>query len=111
MFRMTRDYFSLLYNKIIAGVGERVFKSESYIDDLLYNKDQIYDANVHTTGGYIFGEVKVGITIRILSGGTALELEVFFYIISNHCHKILYEVLLQWIIKNDICNTNMDVYL
>lgn len=97
--------------QINKGVGERVFKSKSYIAAFLKNKDPMYDGNVHTTAGYISGEVKVGITLRILSGGTALDLGVLFHMRSNHCHKILYEVLLQWIIKNDMGNINIDAYL
>ena len=51
IFRMTRDCYTLLCNNIIVRDGERVFKSESYIDASLRNKVPIYIANCHTTGG------------------------------------------------------------
>ena len=52
MFRMNRDCFNLLFQRVIVGVGESKFKSEAYIDAFLKGKDQMYDANVKTTGGY-----------------------------------------------------------
>ena len=61
-------------NKIIARVGEWSFKSNLYINTFLRHKDPIYDNNVHTTRGYISGEVKVGINLRLLSGVTVLDL-------------------------------------
>ena len=55
--------------------------------------------------------MKVGITLRFFSGGSALDLGVMFNINSNYCHQIFYEVLLQWIINTNIGNINIDAYL
>ena len=57
MFQMTRDYFHLLYQRIIVRAGESNFKSEAYIDTFLKGKDQMYDAHVKTSGDYIAGEL------------------------------------------------------
>ena len=46
MLRMTRDCCQLLYNKIIAAVGESAFKSEAYIESFLKGFFLMYDANV-----------------------------------------------------------------
>ena len=73
MFRLNRDCFDLLCNTIIAGVGEKAFKLEAYIDAFLKGKNSMYDANVATTGGYIAGEVKLAITLRLLAGGDAYD--------------------------------------
>ena len=53
MFRMTRQCFSELCQLIISKVGEKQFKSESYINAFLVNKDSMCIANEKTTGGYI----------------------------------------------------------
>ena len=90
---MTRDCFNLLCQRIIVCVGEAKFKSEAYIDAFLKGKDQMYDANVKTTGGYIAGEVKVAITLRLLGGGDALDLGVIFDVEPCHCRKISFDVL------------------
>ena len=64
--------------RIICSIGERKFKSEAYIDAFLKGKDNMYDANEKTSGGYISGEVKLGITLRLLAGGDAFDLGIIF---------------------------------
>ena len=75
MFRMDRECFHLLCQRIIS-VGEKEFKSEAYIDAFLKGKDPMYDAHVCTSGGYVSGEVKLGIALRLLAGGNAIDLGV-----------------------------------
>ena len=111
MFRMTRDCFALLCSTIISKIGEKQFKSEAYIDAFLKGTDPMYEANTKTTGGYISGEVKLAITLRLLAGGDALDLGVMFDVQSDHCNKIMYDVLMLWIIKPDIGDLNMIKYL
>jgi len=111
MFRMTRDCFALLCSTIISKIGEKQFKSEAYIDAFLKGKDPMYEANTQTTGGYISGEVKLAITLRLLAGGDALDLGVMFDVQTDHCTKIMYDVLLSWIIRPDIGDLNMMKYL
>ena len=111
MFRMTRDYFQLLCNTIIAGIGEASFKSEAYIDAFLKGKNAMYKANVQTTGGYIAGEVKLAITLRILGGGNALDIAVIFDVYPRHIRTIVYNVLRDWIKGPNIGGINMSKYL
>ena len=111
MFCMTRECFALLCSTIISKVGEKEFKSEAYIDAFLKGTDPMYEANTKTTGGYISGEVKLAITLRRLAGGDALDLGVIFDVQTDHCNKIMYEVLLKWIMKTDIGDLNMSKYL
>ena len=111
MFRMSRDCFDSLCQRIIISIGEANFKSESYIDAFLKGKNSMYDANVATTGGFISGEVKLGIAIRLLAGGDAYDLAVIFDIHFDHCKRILHEVLLKWVIKTGIGDLNMVKYL
>ena len=102
MFRMTRDCFSELCNLIKTKVGEKEFKSESYIDGFLVDKDSMYMTHAKTSGGYISGEVKVGIALRILAGGNPYDLGVLFDIYPKHCNLIMFEVLSKWIIHPKI---------
>ena len=53
MFRMNRDYFTLLCDTRICGIGEHQFKSKTYIDAFPKHKDIMYNTHMETTGGYI----------------------------------------------------------
>ena len=63
IFCMTRQCFYELCQLNISKVGEKQFKSESYINVFLVNKDSMFIANEKTTGGYISGETKLGINL------------------------------------------------
>ena len=86
--------FFLLCQTITCAVGESAFKAESYIDAFLRGKDTMFDAHEYTSGGYISGETKLAITLRLLAGGDSYDLGVIFDISYKHCEKILYYVLL-----------------
>lgn len=74
MFRMTRNRFKLLYDIIITGVGEQVFKLTPYINAFLRHIYQTYDVNINTTKGCISRQFDVANTLRLVSGGTTLDL-------------------------------------
>ena len=46
-----------------------------------------------TSGGYISGETKITVTLRILVGRYSYNLGVIFDISYKHCEKIMYDVL------------------
>ena len=48
------------------------------------------NANSETIGGYIDGEVKIAISLRLLEGVDAYDIAVIFDINSDYCNKILY---------------------
>ena len=75
---MTRECFSELCTNSKTSVGEQEIKSESYIDAYLANKDSMFMAHEKTSGGFISGETKLGLTLRLLAGGDALDLGVMF---------------------------------
>ena len=58
--------FDGLCNKIIELVEESSLKQESYINAFLYVKDQLFIAYKKITSGYVFGEIKLAITLRLL---------------------------------------------
>ena len=68
----------------------------------------MYNANVKATGGYISGEVKLAIALRLLAGGDSYDLVVIFDILHNRCTRTLYEVLLKWVIETGIGDLNMN---
>ena len=111
MFRMTRECFHLLCEKMKITVGESEFKSEAYIHAFLNKKGSIYNANCETTGGFISGEVKMGITIRLLAGGDPLDLAIVFDVSSCHTKTIMYYVINKWIIPSKIGDIDMKSYL
>ena len=65
MFRMTSECLDLLCQRNIV-VGEGQFKPEVYIGAFIKGKDQMCDVIVLTSGGYVSGEVKFDITLRLL---------------------------------------------
>ena len=71
---MTKYYFTLLYQRIISKVSEKQFKSEAYIGVFFKGKYAIYDTRYSTIGGYIPGEVKLGITFFLVTGDSTLDL-------------------------------------
>ena len=75
---MTRECFYELCSHIKTSVGEKELKSEYYIDAFLDNKDTMFMAHEKISGGYISGETKLGLTLRLLAGGDALDLGVMF---------------------------------
>ena len=75
------------------------------------NKCQNYEAISKTNGGYVSGEVKLAVTLRLLAGGDALDLGVIFDIYPDNITTTMYDVLLKWIIPSDIGKMNMTKYL
>ena len=71
----------------------------------------MFVANKCTTSGYIFGEIKLAITLRLLAGGSCYNLAVMFDIHYDHCNKIMLYVLKHWINNIDVGNINIDEYL
>jgi hypothetical protein len=101
MFRMKKECFNQLCQRIIAAVGERNFKSKHYIDTVL-KSTSIYVAHQSTSGGYISGEVKLALTLRMLAGGSYLDLSLIFHCRDTYVTTIFHEVVNNWICHNDV---------
>ena len=71
----------------------------------------MYNANTLTTGGYISAEVILAITICLLGSGDALDVGVIFDMHSDHCVRLMYDLLFHWIIHPNIGNFGMLKYL
>ena len=74
MFRMNNSCFNAVCSKIESNIGREKFKSEAYLSELeeAYTdnkKFNMFTANKKTTGGYLSGEIRVAIALRVLAGG------------------------------------------
>ncbi len=63
-------------------------------------------AHEHSTGGFISGEVKVTITLRILGRGSNLDLALLFESSFNHTHKIFRYVVHDWLVHDSFYPIN-----
>lgn len=100
-FRMSRPCFNLLCAKIEEVVGEKEFKSEAYLERLRSeghsNKvASMYNNSINSSGGYIPGEVKVAMTIRILAGASYLDMFLWFNVNADHVRFISCRVMRNW---------------
>lgn len=120
MFRMTRDCFKKLCERIIKNIGERNFKSQAYIDNVLdvpidyainRMETSMYQAHSKTSSGYISGEIKLAITIRMLAGGDPYDLGVLFDISDKWCRQMFTYVLKNWIVDINLGEMDITSYL
>ena len=88
---MSKVYFQLLCDKIEDIVGPAVFKSELFINEIMKEPlvanagRNIFAAHEQSTGGMISGEVKLALTLRVLGGGTYMDMMAMIFELSfNH---------------------------
>jgi len=91
-FRMSRRAFSNLCSTLSACIGEHTFRPE----DGLYSTSNA--ESLQRRGGLVPGEVKVAISLRILAGGSYLDLSPLFEVSSAHIYQI-FEQFLDWVLK------------
>ncbi len=104
---MSKELFKKLCDEIEGIVGSAEFKSEEYLDEILnpqcpdsdrnHQWTNIVFAHEHSTGGFISGHVKLAITLRILGGGSYLDLALLLESSFNHTHKIVWYVMQNWL--------------
>lgn len=106
MFRMPRDCFENLCNVIEGRVGERIFCSEKFIKKQLVDGKgklaNIFRAHQKTSGGFVCGEVRLAITLRMLAGGSYLDISYVFGVSYNHAYKIFNHVLKYWLCNDSV---------
>lgn len=106
-FRMPRECFEYLCERIKENVGEHEFKSEQYLKDYK-NGDagnklkfaNILHAHEATTGGFICGEIKLALTLRLLAGGSYLDLALLFETGFTYAIDIFHDVIEKWILDD-----------
>ena len=110
MFRMPKEWFDDLCKRIETAVGQEEFKSEEFISTELNDtkmnmsstskKRRMFYAHSQTSGGYICGEVKVAIALRLLAGASYLDLAAFYCFGFTYGYEIFHYVIENWI-NND----------
>jgi hypothetical protein len=113
---MSKALFKKLWDNFEGIVGPAVSKSKEHLDEILNrqlpNSDHNHQwtnflfAHEHSTGGFISGEVKVAITLRILEGGLYLDLALLFEPRFNHTHKIFRYVVHNWLVHDSFYPIN-----
>ncbi len=116
-FRMERECFEYLCERIIENVGEREFKSENYLHDLkkgdanVIDSDNLRHTNIlhaheNSTGGFVSGEVKLALTLRLMAGGSYLDLALLFDVGFSTAYEIFHKVIKDWILDDRLVKIN-----
>jgi len=112
-FRMSKECFQYLCNRIEHNVGGRVFKSEGFLEDLRHSDDardkksiNMMSAHEGSTGGFISGEVKLALTLRLLAGGSYLDLSLLYEVGASHAYAIFHDVIKNWILDDRLVKIN-----
>jgi len=107
MFRMPRGCFEELCTSIKNAVGEDEFKSEEYLRNIKEEgassiPGRMHHAHVGQSGGHICGEIKLAITLRMLAGGSYLDLAALYVVGFTYVHEIFHHVNGSWICNDDV---------
>ena len=111
-FHMERACFFYLCDRIIANVGEADFKSEEYLQHMkcgyvVEDKDiNILHAHEQSTGGFVSGEVKLALTLRLLGGGSYMDLALLFDVGFSTAYEIFHKVIKEWILDDRLVKIN-----
>jgi hypothetical protein len=90
MFRMDIGTFDVLANVICENIGEERFKPESWLNQRASDNRRSIPP--------ISGEVKLGLSLRLLAGGSYLDLVPLFSVSTSHLYSI-FDDFLDWILQ------------
>ena len=71
----------------------------------------MYRAHQKSTGGFISGEVKLAMTLRVLAGGSYMDLSLLYETSFSYSYKIFHCVTSKWINNDEFININGEQYL
>lgn len=91
-FRMSRDAFHNLCTLLRISVGEGVFRSE---DMVISTRNS---ASLDARGGLIPGEIKTALSLRLLAGGSYLDLMPLFDVSVARIY-VIFDEFLDWVLK------------
>ena len=104
---MTRECFYLLCKSIQDAVGIDKFRSETYLSNQCPETiSRLQHANIKRCGGYISGEIKLAITLRLLAGASYLDLELVYKLKHQVIYNIFHQVLRDWICNDKVIQIN-----
>jgi len=101
IFRMPRDVFYEVCDKVKDNVGVDNFVPESHVKQLEESGDKVA-LMAKKKGGLISGEAKLGITLRLLAGGSYLDNRLSFKVKFSSQYKILHDVCEKWLDHDSI---------
>lgn len=102
-FRMSRECFKYLCKRIEENIGSSKFKSEQYLCNLRsgrlpnQGKQRMDNAHLKSTGGFISGEVKLALTLRLLAGGSYMDLSLLYETGFTYSYEVFHDVITNWI--------------
>ena len=106
-FRMSRECFDHLVDRIETNVGERNFKREEYLQHLHHSTDpkdqatiRLMRAHEESTGGFVSGKVKLALVLRMLAGGSYRDISLLFEIYPSNTYHISRDVINNWILDD-----------
>ena len=91
-FRMSRDAFCKLCSLLCTAVGEGIFRPESL------SLSTSNAASLHGRGGLIPGEIKTALSLRLMAGGSYLDLMPLFDVSVAHIY-LIFDEFLEWVLK------------
>ena len=101
---MPCECFHQLCENIKRNVGEREFCSEDYIKEHLKHGTSkeacMYQAHENTSGGWLCGEVRAALALRMLAEASHLDLAIIFNVAYGHCHSVFHDVIEHWFCKD-----------
>ena len=75
------------------------------------NKNKMNNAHVQSTGGFISGEVKLALTLRLLAGGTYMDLALLYKVGMAYAYKNFHDVVHNWTNDDRFVDINGEDYL
>ena len=103
-FEMSKEFFELLCDGIKSNVREREFKSEECLQHFRHTdlkSTNILKAHEASTGGFISGEIKLALTLRLLAGGSYLDLALLFEMGFTYSYVVFHTVIGDWILNDE----------
>ena len=104
--------FAELCERIETNIGLDNFKSEHYLKEVRAGtitekkKSNLVKAHQKSTGGFISGEAKLALTLRLLSGGSYMDLALLYKTGFTYSYEIFHHVIVNWINHNLLVNIN-----
>ena len=83
---MLKTLFQQLVDDVSSIVPAHDFKNEEFLQKIIDGSDpsnNIIFAHYNTTGGFVSGKIKLGITLQVLGGARYLD-----WVSFNHAYKI-----------------------
>jgi hypothetical protein len=103
---MSKYSFDILRRQLCTIVGKTVFKSERYLSDLPPTQENNIVKAHKPTGGILSGEIRLCLLLRMLGGGSYMDISLVFDVSFNHSHKIFRQVLNNWILHKSFYPIN-----